>query len=304
MDRGTESNAPRGRPEGSVAVAGRPAARRVAPAVAVVGRDRLVSHWSRGAREMFGVPEEEAIGRPATDLLPVSGALPDEDDEPPDPVRRAYGGLASAWGLSPGGLRSGPALSLDGLGPGPALSLDGLGSGSDLSLDGLRSGPELSLDGLGSGPAFSRGGPLSRPAAGRARLTVPGRDRLDVLWWAYPLVGPGRARLLVLAADADGLRGDPAAGAAAGASRAHGAAWDRWAVERVVPAFAPHTDFPRAGEPARGLPEALPGLSVGESARIASQVLELGCPVLEFRHGDRVPAVWDPDVRAATGSPR
>ncbi|NED33315.1 hypothetical protein G3I64_12030, partial [Streptomyces sp. SID8499] len=224
MDRGTESNAPRGRPEGSVAVAGRPAARRVAPAVAVVGRDRLVSHWSRGAREMFGVPEEEAIGRPATDLLPVSGALPDEDDEPPDPVRRAYGGLGSAWGLSPDGLRSGPAfsldglgagpaLSLDGLGAGPALSLDGLGSGSDFSLDGLGSGPELSLDGLGSGPAFSRGGPLSRPAAGRARLTVPGRDRLDVLWWAYPLVGPGRARLLVLAADADGLRGDPAAGA-------------------------------------------------------------------------------------------
>ncbi|MEW5353618.1 hypothetical protein E0E62_14305 [Streptomyces sp. 16-176A] len=282
MDRGTESNAPRGRPEGSVAVAGRPAARRVAPAVAVVGRDRLVSHWSRGAREMFGVPEEEAIGRPATDLLPVSGALPDEDDEPPDPGRRAYGGLGSARALSPDGLRSGPAFSLDGLGP----------------------GPEFSLDGLGSGPAFSRGGPLSRPAAGRARLTVPGRDRLDVLWWAYPLVGPGRARLLVLAADAEGLRGDPADGAAAGASRAHGAAWDRWAVERVVPAFAPYTDFPRAGEPARGLPEALPGLSVGESARIVAQVLELGCPVLEFRHGDRVPVVWDPDVRAATGSPR
>ncbi|WP_043261496.1 PAS domain-containing protein, partial [Streptomyces sp. e14] len=194
-----------------------PAARRVAPAVVVVGRDRLVSHWSRGAREMFGVPEEEAIGRPATDLLPVSGALPDEDDEPPDPVRRAYGGLGSAWGLSPDGLRSGPALSLDGLG----------------------SGSEFSLDGLGSGPAFSRGGPLSRPAAGRARLTVPGRDRLDVLWWAYPLVGPGRARLLVLAADADGLRGDPADGAAAGVSRAHGARVDRWAVERVVPAFAP-----------------------------------------------------------------
>ncbi|GAB1326529.1 hypothetical protein ACE1SV_08680 [Streptomyces sennicomposti] len=267
MDRGTESNAPRGRREGNVAVAGERAAGRVRPAVALVGRDRLVSHWSRSARELFGVPEEDAIGRPADDLLPVSGALPDEDDEPPDPGRLAHGGLGPAGAPSPGGR-----------GAGPALSVDGSGSGTPLSPDG----------------------PLSQPAAGRARLAVPGRDRLDVLWWAYPLVGPGRARLLVLAADADGLRD----GTPYGAARRHGAARGRRAVERIAPAFAPHTDFPGAGQLARGLPEALPGTSAGESARIVSQVLELGCPALEFSQDDRVPVTADWGVPAATGSAR
>ncbi|EDY58537.2 magnesium or manganese-dependent protein phosphatase [Streptomyces sviceus ATCC 29083] len=122
---------------------------------------------------------------------------------------------------------------------------------------------------------------LSYPAAGRARLTVPGANRVDVLWWAYPLVGPGRERLLVLAADAGGLLPDldlDEAGAA---------------VERIAPAFALHTDFPGADELARRLPEILPSMSVGESARIAAQVLELGYPVLEFSQNDRVPVTPD-----------
>jgi PAS domain-containing protein len=162
MDRGTDTGAYTGHGAGDDAV-GRTAAGRVPLAVVVVDRGGLVSHWSTGARRLFGTSKDDAVGRPALDLLPVSGALPEEDDTPP---HAAYG-------------------PYDGLGP-------------DL---------ESSLDGQ-----------LCYPSAGRARLTVPESDRdgtsapetpgqghgtrTDVLWWAYPLVGPGPGRLLVLAADA------------------------------------------------------------------------------------------------------
>ncbi|MPY33332.1 SpoIIE family protein phosphatase [Streptomyces adustus] len=218
-DRGTDLGTERGAPP-----AGHVAAGRVPLAVVVVDRNGLVSHWSRGARRLFGAPKEEAIGRPALDLLPVSGALPENDALP------AFDGYTAD----------------DGLGP-------------DL---------ESSLDGR-----------LSYPAAGRARLSVPERDRVDVLWWAYPLVGPGTERLLVLAADADGLRPDEA-----------GPDTD---LERIAPAFALHTDFPGADELARRLPEILPSMSVGEGARIVAQVLELGYPILEFSQNDRVPVTPD-----------
>ncbi|MER5601266.1 SpoIIE family protein phosphatase [Streptomyces sp. NPDC002265] len=223
MDRGADRGTDRGTERGAPP-AGHVAAGRVPLAVVVVDREGLVSHWSRGARRLFGAPKEEAIGRPALDLLPVSGALPERDALTP------FDGYAAD----------------DGLGP-------------DL---------ESSLDGQ-----------LSYPAAGRARLSVPERDRVDVLWWAYPLVGPGTERLLVLAADADGLRPDqPDAGAD---------------FERIAPAFALHTDFPGADELARRLPEILPSMSVGEGARIVAQVLELGYPVMEFSQNDRVPVTPD-----------
>ncbi|MFJ5260413.1 SpoIIE family protein phosphatase [Streptomyces sp. NPDC088387] len=233
MDHGTDRDA----------VSGQLAAGRVPLAVVVVDRDGLVSHWSSGARRLFGATKETAIGRPVGDLLPVSGALPDDED----------------------------------------LAADG---------------PFTAYDGLGPDLESSLGGRLSYPAAGRARLTVPepggqtvpeqggntapmtgGSRRVDVLWWAYPLVGPGRERLLVLAADAAGLRRDTPA-----------AARD---VERIAPVFALHTDFPGADRLARGLPEILPSMSVGEGARIVSQVLELGYPVLEFSQNDRVPVTPD-----------
>ncbi|GKQ39442.1 SpoIIE family protein phosphatase [Streptomyces sp. A012304] len=224
MDHGTERDAPFGRGADSGAAAEPSGAGRVPLAVVLVDRAGLVSHWSAGARRLFGAAKDEAIGRPALDLLPVSGALPEVDDDLP------YG----------------DHMTYDGLGPGLETSLDGQ---------------------------------LSHPASGRARLTVPGRDRADVLWWAYPLVGPGRERLLVLAADAEGLlRPDQG---------------DRLLVERVAPGFALHTDFPGAEELARRLPEILPSMSVGESARIVAQVLELGYPVLEFSQNDRVPVTPD-----------
>ncbi|MFI7346166.1 SpoIIE family protein phosphatase [Streptomyces sp. NPDC049936] len=229
MDHGIERDTSHGRPAGRGAVPPDPVSGRVPLAVVVVDRDGLVSHWSRGARRLFRLPKEEAIGRPAPDLLPVSGVLPEAGTED-DP---AYGAYAD----------------YDGLGPGLESSLDGR---------------------------------LSYPAAGRARLTVPADGRVDVLWWAYPLVGPGPERLLVLAADADGLRRDYGHGEAPAAT-----------VERIAPAFALHTDFPGAEELARRLPEILPSMSVGESARIVSQVLELGYPVLEFSQNDRVPVTPD-----------
>ncbi|MFD3377663.1 MULTISPECIES: SpoIIE family protein phosphatase [unclassified Streptomyces] len=219
MDRGTERGTAHGLAGGDGVAAGR-----IPLAVVVVDREGLVSHWSRGARRLFGAVKDEAVGRPAVDLLPVSGALPDDDEVAP------YGAYSP----------------YDGLGP-------------DL---------ESSLDGR-----------LSYPAAGRARLSAPDSDRIDVLWWAYPLVGPGPERLLVLAADAGGLRHeDTGAGLA---------------VERIAPGFALHTDFPGAEELARRLPEILPSMSVGESARIVAQVLELGYPVLEFSQNDRVPVTPD-----------
>jgi serine phosphatase RsbU (regulator of sigma subunit)/anti-sigma regulatory factor (Ser/Thr protein kinase) len=200
-------------------------------AVVVVDRHGLVSHWSTGARRLFALAKEEAIGRPAVDLLPVSGALPEPDESDPH----------------------GPYAAYDGLGP-------------DL---------ESSLDGR-----------LAYPAAGRARLTVPGSGRVDVLWWAYPLVGPGPERLLVLAADAGGLR--------------RGGPEETVTAERIAPAFGLHTDFPGAEGLARRLPEILPSMSVGESARIVAQVLELGYPVLEFSHNDRVPVTPDWGVARRT----
>ncbi|GAA2595834.1 MULTISPECIES: ATP-binding SpoIIE family protein phosphatase [Streptomyces] len=247
MDHGTERDAPPGHPAGPDAVpadpvpAG-PVAGRVPLAVVVVDRDGLVSHWSRGARRLFALPKEEAIGRPAADLLPVSAVLPE------DGTGNGTGDEDTAYGSY---------AAHDGLGPGLESSLDGR---------------------------------LSYPAAGRARLTVRADDRIDVLWWAYPLVGPGRERLLVLAADADGLRRDHADGLPRDdADGSAGAA----VVERIAPGFALHTDFPGAGELARRLPEILPSTSVGESARIVAQVLELGYPVLEFSRHDRVPVTPD-----------
>ncbi|MBT2364357.1 SpoIIE family protein phosphatase [Streptomyces sp. ISL-10] len=187
------------------------AAGRIPLAVAVVDADGLVSHWSTGARRLFGPAREAAVGRPAVELLPVFGALTTD-------------------------------------------------AADDF------------VDGYGA-PLV--GGLTDYPAAGRARLSDPGRDRVDVLWWAYPMVGPGRERLVVLAADAGQFDAQDES------------------VERIAPGFALHTDFPGSDELARRLPEILPSMSVRESTRIVSQILDLGYPVLEFSHHDRVPVTPD-----------
>ncbi|WP_318200498.1 SpoIIE family protein phosphatase [Streptomyces sp. SCL15-4] len=219
MDRGSERDAPAGRDDGDTA------AGRVPLAVVVVDRAGLVSHWSSGARRLFGVHREEAVGRPAADLLPVSGTLPDDLDAPaPDPL------------TAPGG------------------------TGPDL---------EAALDGQ---HGFARAG---RVRLGPHRQGPAAEDRIDVLWWAYPLVGPGTSRLLVLAADATRLC----------AERGH----DDETAERIAPGFARHTELPASEDLERRLPDILPNMGPGLSARIVSQVLELGYPILEFSRYERVP---------------
>ncbi|WEB39648.1 SpoIIE family protein phosphatase [Streptomyces yunnanensis] len=206
---------------------------RIPLAVVVVDSRGLVSHWSTGARRLFGAAREEAVGAPAVDLLPVGGALGTEEwDDHED---------------APGG-------------PGSLL----------------RDLPESPPPGL----AAPLGG-ASHPTAGRARMAAEA-GQVDLLWWAYPLVGPGTERLLVLAADAATLPGAPADPAAGPAGR-----------QRHAPGFALHTDFPGAGELARRLPEILPSMSPRESVRIVAQVLELGYPVLEISQQERVPVTPD-----------
>ncbi|GAA0487997.1 SpoIIE family protein phosphatase [Streptomyces sp. NPDC046215] len=181
-----------------------PAQRRALPgriplAVAVVGMSGLVTHWSTGARKLFGTTREEAVGTPAADLMPISGALLADTD--------------------------------------------------------------------GGAPA------LGYPSCGRARFTRPGDGPADIVWWAYPLVGPGAERLLVLASDAAPL--------------------PTGAQGRVAPGFAPHTDFPGGDALAGRLPDILPGMGPAASGAIVSQVLELGYLVLEISRRERIPVTPD-----------
>ncbi|MFB1042193.1 SpoIIE family protein phosphatase [Streptomyces chrestomyceticus] len=208
---------------------------RIPLAVVVVDGDGLVSHWSTGARRLFGPSREEAVGTPAVDLMPVSGALGEEE------------WTARSWDEQPAG------RPCDG--PGLEVSLDG------------RAG---------------------YPTAGRARMADVERGTVDLLWWAYPLVGPGAERLLVLAADADQLHGRGGAGAASGP-----AGEDAAEIERFVPGFALHTDFEGSEVLAAQLPQILPSMSPQESARIVSQVLALGYPVLEVSQQERFPVTPD-----------
>ncbi|MEV7678416.1 SpoIIE family protein phosphatase [Streptomyces sp. NPDC088341] len=196
------------------------AAGRIPLAVVVVDGDGLVSHWSSGARRLFGHPKEEALGQPAGDLMPVAGALAEEE----------------------GGVAHGMYDDYDDLGPG----------------------------------LHARG---SYPTAGRAKVSHPERGRLDVLWWAYPLIGPGPGRHLVLAADAGQLRPEHAE--------------TDTDFLRIAPGFAHHTEFADSDALARRLPDILPNMGPAESSRIIAQVLELGYPVLEFSRHDRVPVTPD-----------
>ncbi|MFI0815206.1 SpoIIE family protein phosphatase [Streptomyces sp. NPDC021098] len=203
---------------------------RIPLAVVVVDADGLVTHWSSGARRLFGRTREQALGASAVDLMPVSGALRGAD------LPGAAGGPYEAYEVH-------EADRIRTMPPGPAQD-DAFGGGR-------------------------------YPTAGRARMT-PSDDaaQVDVVWWAYPLAGPGPERLLVLAADASGLTtGAPD--------------------ERFAPGFALHTEFPGAELLAGRLPDILPNMGPAAAGRIVAQVLELGYPVLEISHHARVPVTPD-----------
>ncbi|WP_448332594.1 SpoIIE family protein phosphatase [Streptomyces sp. DSM 41534] len=183
-------------------------------AVVVIDAEGRVTHWSSGAHRLFGPTRGQAVGRPAVDLMPVSGAL-----------------------------------------RGAEVRTDAAGR------------PELDDSLLG---------PVYYPTAGRARMADPAHGQVDVVWWAYPLVGPGPERLLVLSADAKGV-----GGAALGRD------------ERIAPGFALHTEFPGAERLAGRLPDILPNMGPATAGRIVAQVLDLGYPVLEISHHERVAVTPD-----------
>ncbi|WP_269858896.1 ATP-binding SpoIIE family protein phosphatase [Streptomyces sp. RPT161] len=139
--------------------------------------------------------------------------------------------------------------------------------------DGDRAGPELDV---------SLSDMTSYPTAGRAHLSDAQGGPVDVLWWAYPLAGPGPERLLVLMADAARLGVDECADG--GRARP---------LERVSPGFALHTEFPGADLLGERLPDILPNMGPAGSSRIVSQVLELGYPVMEISQYERVPVTPD-----------
>ncbi|MFE0040338.1 hypothetical protein [Streptomyces sp. NPDC058991] len=210
-------------------------------AVVLVDGAGHVSHWSEDARALFGHDEAAAVGRPAADLLPVTGAL----------------------------AAAGPPVSS----PSPGSS------GSPVSSPSRPEG----RGGRRTAPGDPTGTPAFYPAAGRARLGAgggrPREERIDVVWWAYPLPDPGPERLLVLAADAGrfGSGGVPGG-------------------ERVAPGFALRTELPDAGGLVRRLAAILPGTGVGDPGGIVGRVRELGCPVIEFERPDRMPAPPDRGV--------
>ncbi|KAA6223814.1 GAF domain-containing protein [Streptomyces albofaciens JCM 4342] len=115
---------------------------------------------------------------------------------------------------------------------------------------------------------------VTYPRSGRARLPRPGPAPADLLWWAYPLAGPGTDRLLLLLAEAS-----------AAATARPG--------DRIACGFARHATLPEADVLARRLPDILPRMGPARSARIVAQVLEWGYPVLEVSHHDRVPITAD-----------
>ena len=57
-----------------------------------------MSHWSSGARRLFGPGKEDAVGRPAADLLPVSGALERQYDTTATAMRSSRSSVPGSTG--------------------------------------------------------------------------------------------------------------------------------------------------------------------------------------------------------------
>ncbi|MBL1091009.1 MULTISPECIES: PAS domain-containing protein [Streptomyces] len=75
MERGPSDAAGRPGTAARVAEPRRALPGRIPLAVVVVAADGRISHWSSGAHRLFGPGRAEAVGTPALDLMPVTGAL-------------------------------------------------------------------------------------------------------------------------------------------------------------------------------------------------------------------------------------
>ncbi|MEU9502315.1 hypothetical protein [Streptomyces sp. NPDC048196] len=258
MERGPSDAA--GRPGTAAARVAEP--RRALPgriplAVVLVAADGRISHWSGGARRLFGPGRAEAVGTPALDLMPVTGALGDSGAEGCD----GPGGLPA----SSGGPTSYPTAGRARMATGGAGPVDLLWWAYPLAAPGPGATLVLAADTalLPDGP----GGP-GGPGAGEERW-MPGFAR-----------HPDTDSTDTEPTDTDSTDTDLLAIGLPGAD---------------LPATdLPATDFPDAAlsgaaELARRIRGFLPDLSPGLSARIVAQVRELGCPVLEISRRDGRP---------------
>lgn len=169
---------------------------RIPLAVVVVGGDGLVSHWSSGAQRLFGHRGEDAVGAPAADLLPISGAL----TTPYDYDARASGSDRPSGGGVVGHLTAGRAKCPrpDGAhaSPSDSGSLDVLWWAYPLVIPGPERLLVLAADASRLG---GDGEPHRRVAPGFALHTeFPGAARLaDRLPDILPRMGPATATRIV-----------------------------------------------------------------------------------------------------------
>jgi hypothetical protein len=261
-------------------VVAEPAPGRIPLAVTVIDGAGVISHWNADSHRLFGVPPEEAVGRSAYEVLPASSvgtaavevrvditmdALADAEADTDAAMAAALDAAAARAeerareaALDPADPASGPAVDDE------IAHLD----------------PDRRVEILFGADVTD----LTVPSSGRywTQPWAPEPGPHDVLWWIYPLLGPGAARLLVFATDGGRV--------AAPGGPAHQA-------EGFGPTFVQHAAFdPPAGRGERlaaRLPALLPAMAPGHAARVAEQVLRLGYPALDLT--GRPPAPLTPD---------
>jgi hypothetical protein len=245
-------------------VAPTPAPGRIPLAVAIVDGAGLISHWNADAHRFFGVPPEDAVGRSAYEVLPASStgtaAVEVRVDITMDTLADADAAMTAALDAA---VARAEERALD-----PAFDA------VDDEIAHLD--PDRGVEILFGADVTD----LTVPSSGRywtqGWADEPGPR--DVLWWIFPLRGPGGARLLVIATDGAQL--------AAPGGPAHGA-------QGFGPTFAPHTAFDppadRPGPLAGRLLAVLPRMSEAAGGSVAEQVLSLGYPALDLGGGRVVP---------------
>ncbi|BDM71204.1 hypothetical protein HEK616_46910 [Streptomyces nigrescens] len=234
---------------------------RIPLAVVLVGADGRISHWSSGAHRLFGTGRAEAVGAPALDLMPVTGALGDSGAEGGD----GCGGLHA----SSGGRTSYPTAGRARMATGGAGPVELLWWAYPLAAPGPGATLVLAADAalLPDGPC-GPGAAAERWMPGFARPTDTDVTDTDPTDADVTDTDP---------TDADVTDTDPT---------------DADVTDTLVTdADFPDTALPGAvAEPACRLPEFMPDLSPVLRARIVARVLELGAPVLEISRRDGLSA--------------